>query len=108
MKFFAPALIVGLVASPAAFAQGRTPMPNPAEATPAAPAAPAVGATVFDTAGGTVGTIESISGAVAVINTGTAKVGYPLASMTPTAKGPVIPSSRKSRATQTHRRNRGS
>ncbi|URW76583.1 hypothetical protein M9980_05055 [Sphingomonas donggukensis] len=82
MKFLVPALIIAATAAPAAVAQTGS-----VEVTPAAPA---VGATVVDTTGATVGTIESISGAVAVINTGSAKVGYPLASMTPGPKGPII------------------
>ncbi|MHA6723030.1 hypothetical protein [Sphingomonas sp. RS2018] len=44
----------------------------------------------MDTAGGAVGTIEAINGGVAVINTGTAKIGYPLTSMTPGPNGPIV------------------
>lgn len=69
--------------------------PAIAQTAPAAPAAtqpapPAVGATVVDTVGAPVGTIESIADGTAIINTGTNKAPYPLTSMTPGPKGPII------------------
>jgi rRNA processing protein Gar1 len=70
----------------------------PAVAQNAAPSAGAVaaaatvtaGAKVFDAQGGDVGTVESVSGGVAVVNTGTNKVGLPIASFGAGANGPVI------------------
>jgi len=115
MKRYATALLIGIAAAPAAGAQtapGRTPMPAPAaDAAPgtaqqpapaaqattaptgqtaAAPTGPTVGATVKDTAGGDVGTIEAINGELAVINTGTNKVSYPLTSFTAAPTGLII------------------
>ena len=88
MKFFATALLIGTAAAPAALAQ-TTPT-TPAPATQTAPQGPAVGVTVKDTAGGEVGKIEAINGELAVINTGTNKVSYPLTAMTATPTGPII------------------
>ncbi len=68
----------------AAFAQAA-PAPAPA-ATPNI----AVGATVYDTAGGTVGTIASTDGTNAVIDTGTVKAAIPVTSLGAGAKGPVL------------------
>ena len=48
------------------------------------------GATVSDTAGNPVGTIEQVSGDLAVLSTGTNKVSLPLTSFGAGAKGPVI------------------
>ena len=87
MKIAAIALLTSLVAMPAT-AQ-TTPPAVPGAAT-RMPSPPAVGASVVDTAGAAVGTIESITGDLAVINTGTNKVGYPLASMTAGPNGPII------------------
>lgn len=93
MTFFATALLLGTAAAPAALAQ-TAPAPATTPAPAAAPAqaaqGPTVGATIKDTAGGTVGTIESINGEMAIINTGTNKVGYPLNAMTATPSGPII------------------
>ena len=82
------ALLTGtmLIAAPA-FAQQTAPAAAPAIG--AAPAAGAVevaaGAKVVDTKGGDVGTIEAINNGIATLNTGTNKVGIPVASF---AKGP--------------------
>jgi preprotein translocase subunit YajC len=48
------------------------------------------GAKVFDTQGGEVGTVDSVTNGVAVVNTGTNKVGLPLASFGAGANGPII------------------
>lgn len=48
------------------------------------------GASVYDTAGGTVGTIASVTNGIAVVDTGTNKVGLPLASFAAGDKGPII------------------
>lgn len=50
----------------------------------------AVGATVSDTSGNPVGTIEQVSGDLAVLSTGANKVSLPLSSFGAGAKGPVI------------------
>jgi Cu/Zn superoxide dismutase len=50
----------------------------------------AVGATVSDTAGNPVGTIEQVSGDLAVLSTGANKVSLPLTSFGVGANGPVI------------------
>lgn len=88
MTFFATALLLGTAAAPAALAQTAPATPAPAAQT--APQGPAVGVTVKDTAGADVGTIEAINADLAVINTGTNKVSYPLNAMTPTPTGPII------------------
>ncbi|MBM3929037.1 MAG: hypothetical protein FJ335_11365, partial [Sphingomonadales bacterium] len=90
MKFIATALLLGTAAAPAALAQTAPATPAPAPAAQTAPQGPAVGVTVKDTAGADVGTIEAINGDLAVINTGTNKVSYPLNAMTPTPTGPII------------------
>lgn len=81
--------MVALIAS-AAF----VPATSWAQAAPAAPASAsatvAVGATVYDTAGAVVGTIDSTDGTNAVINTGTVKAGVPVTSLGAGAKGPVL------------------
>lgn len=66
-----------------------------AQTNAAAPAATAgagvtTGATVYDTEGGIVGTIDSVSGNVAVVSTGTNKVGIPLTAFGPGDKGPRL------------------
>ncbi|VVT03311.1 conserved exported hypothetical protein [Sphingomonas sp. EC-HK361] len=83
-----PLLAIGMLAAAPAFAQTA---PAPA-ATPAAPATASVaaGATVFDTAGGTVGTVASVNGDVVVIDTGTHKAGVPMTSIGKGAKGPTM------------------
>ena len=59
--------------------------------TPAAPAAAAtVGATVYDTTGGVVGTVSSVTPDAVVISTGTHDVAVPPASVGAGAKGPTM------------------
>jgi len=77
---------VALIAAPIA-AQTST---APAAAAPAAGANVAAGAKVFDAQGGEVGTVDSVTNGVAVVNTGTNKVGLPLASFGAGANGPII------------------
>jgi hypothetical protein len=50
----------------------------------------AAGASVYDTTGATVGTVDSVTAGVAVVNTGTNKVGLPLTSFAAGEKGPTI------------------
>ncbi|MEH3106368.1 MAG: hypothetical protein PGN09_03535 [Sphingomonas fennica] len=83
-------------------AQTTAPAGDPAAAQPATGAAPAAGATaatggkvaagqtVKDVSGGTVGTVEAVTGEVATVNTGTNKVGVPLASFAVGPDGPVL------------------
>ena len=52
------------------------------------------GAMVHDDKGGDVGTIDSVANGVAVINTGTVKVGVPLGSFAMGPQGPIIGSTR--------------
>lgn len=95
MKTFSPIAVAALVlAATPAFAQDAAAAgaagtaPAAAPATPAAK--PAAGQTVYDTAGGVVGTIEKIDGQVAVLATGKNNVGLPLTSFAMGDKGPVI------------------
>ena len=63
----------------------------PATATaPATESKVSTGATVTDTAGGTVGTIKSVEGGFAVLSTGSVEVRLPLTSFANGASGPVI------------------
>jgi preprotein translocase subunit YajC len=62
----------------------------PAAAAPAAGANVTAGAKVFDAQGGEVGTVESVTNGVAVVDTGTNKVGLPIASFGAGANGPAI------------------
>jgi hypothetical protein len=80
MKYLVLALAGSVAMASPAFAQASS-------ATGGAPAASVVtvGASVVDTKGQPVGTIESVSGANAVLSTGTAKAAIPVASF---AKGP--------------------
>jgi len=82
MKYLVLALAGSAGLALPAFAQATQ---TPAPAATAAPAAVTAGATVVDTTGAPVGTIESVSGANAVLSTGTAKASIPVASF---AKGP--------------------
>ncbi|MEH3099490.1 hypothetical protein [Sphingomonas adhaesiva] len=70
-------------------------LPALASAQTAAPAAQAsagvsVGATVYDTSGGVVGTVDTTDGTNAVVNTGTVKAAIPLSSLGKGEKGPVL------------------
>ncbi len=94
MQTFTPfaAAALMLVAAPA-FAQSAPAAGAPAATTAAAAStatAPAPGQTVYDTAGGVVGTIDKIEGTAAVIATGTNNVGLPLTSFAMGPNGPVI------------------
>ena len=81
-----PLLAIGLLAAAPAFAQ-TAPTTAPAAA---ASANVAAGATVYDTSGGTVGTVASVNGDVAVIDTGTHKAAVPMTSIGKGAKGPTM------------------
>jgi preprotein translocase subunit YajC len=70
-------------------ALAQAPAQAPATA-PAAGAAVTTGATVYDTSGGVVGTVESTDGTNAVVNTGTVKAAIPLTSLGKGAQGPVL------------------
>lgn len=59
-------------------------------AAPTAGATVAAGATVYDTSGGVVGTVDSVDGTNAVVNTGTVKAAIPLTSLGQGAQGPVL------------------
>lgn len=61
-----------------------------AQAPAPAAAQVAAGATVYDTSGGTLGTIASVAGTDAIIDTGTSKLAIPLASFGAGANGPVL------------------
>ena len=90
MKTFATALLSlsALALSAPAFAQDA---PAPEPAAPAAQSAAAkAGDTVYDSSGEVVGTIESVSGANAVISTGTNKATVALSALATGPKGPVI------------------
>ena len=87
-------------AAPAANPSPTATAPAASTATQAAPAAGttasttggtiAQGATVYDTQGGTVGTIESLDGEYAVLATAKSKVRLPKTSFAAGAKGPLI------------------
>jgi hypothetical protein len=79
-KFILAAVSAAALAVPA-LAQG---------AGAAAGAKVSVGAQVVDTAGNPVGTIEQVSGDLAVLSTGTNKVSLPVASFGVGEKGPVL------------------
>lgn len=87
MTFATLAILASLASPTPQTAPGRTPIATPAAAQATEPA---VGATVVDTAGAQVGTIETLTNGTAVINTGTNKVGYPVTSMTPGPNGVII------------------
>ena len=72
-------LLTGVALASAAVAQ-----------TPAPAAQVAAGATVYDTAGATLGTIASVDGTDAIIDTGANKLVIPLASFGAGANGPVL------------------
>lgn len=93
MKFLISAAASALIAAPL-MAQTS---PAPAPATPAAPAAQAavkptltVGTTVYDPAGATVGTIESVTADAVTLATGTTKVALPSSAFGTTEKGTAI------------------
>lgn len=83
---FTDSLFLGLVlatGSPALAQDTGTPAVAP---TPAL----TVGATVYDAAGGEVGTIDSVSGEIVVVSTGAAKVSLSAKSFGAGPKGPAI------------------
>lgn len=83
-RFFASTALAAAAFAVPAMAQGAP----AAQATAAAKVA--VGASVSDTAGNPVGTIEAVTGDLAVLSTGTNKVSLPLSSFGAGDKGPVI------------------
>lgn len=93
----APALAQQAAPADPAMPASDAAAPAAAPADAAASAAPAgataqltPGATVFDTQGGTVGTIEAVNGTDVVVSTGTAKASIPVASFGQGANGPVL------------------
>ncbi|WP_193752961.1 hypothetical protein [Sphingomonas endophytica] len=87
MKHFAVFALASVALIPgAAIAQA----PAQAPATATAGVTVSAGATVYDTSGGVVGTIDSTDGTNAVINTGTVKAAVPLTSLGKGAQGPVL------------------
>lgn len=84
MKSFAVFALASTIAIPA-IASAQTAAP-PAQAS----AAVTTGATVYDTSGGVVGTVDSTDGTNAVVNTGTVKAAIPLTSLGKGDKGPVL------------------
>jgi hypothetical protein len=86
MKYMVFALAGAAALAAPAFAQASQTQPAaPASAPASATAGITVGASVVDTKGQPVGTIESVSGTNAVLSTGTAKASIPFSSF---AKGP--------------------
>jgi hypothetical protein len=88
-----PAAPANSPAAAAATKPGQAPTANaPASTatTASASGGVAAGATVRDTSGGTVGTIESVDGQYAVLATGKNKVRLPLSSFGRGADGPII------------------
>lgn len=102
-----PLILAFALAAMPALAQQTNPASPPAAAQPASgaglttqgasAAVPAdvaaqltTGATVFDTQGGQVGTIEAINGGDIVVTTGTAKATIPAASFGKGTNGPVL------------------
>lgn len=92
MKALITALAASAALTTAAAAQtspAAQPAPTGAAAAAAAPNV-AAGATVTDTSGAPVGTIESVSNGNAVLSTGTAKAAIPVSSFAKGANGLVI------------------
>ena len=88
MKYLVLALAGSAAMALPAFAQATQSAPASASAT--AGAGVTAGAAVFDASGNPVGTIESVSGANAVLSTGTVKASIPVASFGKGAKGLVV------------------
>ncbi|MBB3692390.1 hypothetical protein [Sphingomonas sp. BK580] len=87
MKHFAVFALASAATLPGtALAQAAAPAQAPATGA----ATVATGATVYDTSGGVVGTVESTDGTNAVVNTGTVKAAIPLTSLGQGAQGPVL------------------
>ena len=91
---FLPLLAAGLAAP--AFAQeaaGAPPAasaPDSAADSAAKSATAKAGDTVYDAAGGTVGTVESVEGESFVISTGSKKATLPMSALSSGPNGPVI------------------
>jgi len=90
MKYLVLALAGSAALALPAFAQATQPAPAAAAAPATAGAGVTAGAAVFDASGNPVGTIESVSGANAVLSTGTVKASIPVASFAKGAKGLVV------------------
>ena len=88
MKFSAIALAATMAAAPTTVSAQAT-APVPATTAPTA-VVPAAGVAVVDTAGAPVGRIETVNGGLAMINSGTNTVPFPLTSMTPGPNGVII------------------
>ncbi|MEH3047721.1 hypothetical protein [Sphingomonas adhaesiva] len=86
MKSFAVFALASTIAFPA-IASAQAAAPAPAAQ---AGAAVSTGATVYDTSGGVVGTVDTTDGTNAVVNTGTVKAAIPLSSLGKGEKGPVL------------------
>lgn len=84
MRSFALLMMTGaLIAAPVLAQTTTAPAATPAVAV-------ASGAKVVDTAGAAVGTIDSVAGGVAVLNTGAVKVSVPVTSFATGPTGPII------------------
>ncbi len=83
------ALTIGslMMVPAAAVAQQAQPAPGAAPAAAASATAPTVGATIYDSAGVSLGTVASITPQAVILNTGTAQVPVPPASIGKTDKG---------------------
>ena len=83
------ALTIGslMMVPAAALAQQSTPAPGAAAPAASAATAPTVGATIYDSAGVSLGTVASITPQAVILNTGTAQVPVPPASIGKTDKG---------------------
>lgn len=83
MKFLANAAFGALLLSPAVLqAQTAPAAPAPAPSGPAAaPAAPTPGATIYDSAGAVIGTVDQVTPQAVVVNVDNAKVSLPPASI---------------------------
>ncbi|WP_293873925.1 MULTISPECIES: hypothetical protein [unclassified Sphingomonas] len=83
------ALTIGslMMVPAAALAQQATPAPGAAAPAASAATAPTVGATIYDSAGVSLGTVASITPQAVILNTGTAQVPVPPASIGKTEKG---------------------
>ena len=91
MKYLVLALAgVSALAMPAAAQSPQTQSPQGAPAAAASAVNVAVGATVSDTSGQPVGTIESVTGGNAVLSTGAAKASIPVSSFAKGTGGLVI------------------
>ena len=83
------ALTIGslMMVPAAALAQQAQPAPGAAATATGSATAPTVGATIYDSAGVSLGTVASITPQAVILNTGTAQVPVPPASIGKTDKG---------------------